>query len=137
MALGLGVQPARALDPVEAAVLHRIDAARERAGCPPLRVGARVSSRAGDHSVRMARAGRVYHSDLGRTLAGVRWRLAAENVGAVEATGTAWSVSGAIHRAFMGSPVHRRNVLDCRYLRVGIGAVEAEGAWWVTEVLWR
>lgn len=137
MALGLGAQPARALDPVEAAVLHRIDATRQRAGCSALRVGARVSSRAEEHSARMAWEGYVYHSDLERTLAGVRWRLAGENVGAVEATGTAWEVSGVIHRSFMRSPAHRRIILDCRYRRVGIGVVRADGAWWVTEVLWR
>jgi uncharacterized protein YkwD len=37
------------------------------------------------------------------------------------------------HDALMASAPHRQNILDARFTVVGIGAVQRDGRWWITE----
>lgn len=56
------------------------------------------------------------------------WWLLGENVG--------WTNSTVdyLHRAFMASPEHRRNILDPRFTSIGIGeTVSADGRIFVAE----
>lgn len=100
-----------------------INLARREAGVPPLRLDPDLSELARAHCEDMARRGYFSHvSPEGRTPfdrltgAGVPWRAAAENLALDRDPESA-------HEALMASPNHRRNILDPRFRRVGIGIV--------------
>jgi uncharacterized protein YkwD len=80
-----------------------------------------------DHSQRMANRGTIYHStnsQLYRCAEG-RFRAIGENVG----VGT--SLYG-IQRAFYQSRDHRQNLLDRRYVAIGVGVILKERSYYVT-----
>ena len=84
---------------------------------------------AGAHSHDMARARQLRHNDAYFTDEN-RQRLDARTLGENVAVGAS---SGEIHRALMASEPHRANVLDPRFTVIGIGAVQNERGWWVTQ----
>lgn len=112
-------------------VLDRTNTARAAAGCAPLTAAAPLTASAAAQSRRMASERRLSHSALDlRALAGqlagegVRVRRAAENV----ASGYD---AASVVAAWLASPGHRANVLDCRMTRVGIAEVPgASGPYW-------
>jgi uncharacterized protein YkwD len=117
---------AATLPTAEAEFLCSVNAEREKAGLPGLRVVAELTSTARAHSARMADASRLYHNpNLSSEVS--NWRVLAENVGRGQSV-----VSR--HQAFMGSRGHRANILNTSVTEVGIG-VEARGSTlWVTQV---
>jgi uncharacterized protein YkwD len=80
------------------------------------------------HSVKMARAGDLFHTSNPSSyyLRNMRWRSWGENVGVTGGTII------DLQRAFMASSGHRRNVLDRNFKNVAIGAVRRDGMLWVT-----
>jgi uncharacterized protein YkwD len=79
------------------------------------------------HSRSMASTGQLVHStDLASYVGNRSWRILGENIG----YGPSMEV---LHDAFMDSPPHRRNALNRRYGKVGVGmAVGDDGRIWVT-----
>ncbi|XBB66737.1 CAP domain-containing protein [Nocardioides sp. WV_118_6] len=109
---------------------------RARAGCRPVRVDVRLREAARAHSTAMAQAGRMAHTLPGEpglvrrmTQAGYTgWRRLAENLAAGFVT-----PAGAV-RAWLASPGHRRNILDCRMREIGVGVVvEGTQVWWTQD----
>ena len=122
----VGHQPADAgTRSVERRMARLINRARAARGLPKLKMRTSLTYRARTHAVRMARRGGIYHSNLRRTIRGLRWRVAGENVGV-------GPTIPALHTAFMNSPGHRANVLYRRYRSVGVGVVRRGGVAWVT-----
>jgi uncharacterized protein YkwD len=119
----------------EQAVLTRTNRRREAHGCAPLRFNRNLRSAARLHSYTMGRARVLTHQvsgepGLGRrvTLAGYRdWRKVAENIAVGFAT------PRGVVRAWMASPVHRRNILDCSLRELGVGVVVVDGRRWWTQ----
>jgi uncharacterized protein YkwD len=110
-------------------VVAMTNAARARAGCGPVTMSSRLGYAAWQHSTDMARRGYFAHNSVnglspgGReTSAGYRWSAYGENI--------AWGQpdAGTVMNAWMNSPGHRANILDCRFRNVGIGlAYNARG----------
>jgi uncharacterized protein YkwD len=95
----------------------------------PLRPAADLDAVAERHAAAMAARGSIFHNpELGRQVE--RWESVGENVGVGPDVAT-------LHQAFLDSPAHRTNLLDDRYLEVGIGIVERGGHLWVVEVFRR
>jgi uncharacterized protein YkwD len=98
---------------------------RREARCNPVRKNAALSRAAQKHSRKMAAAERLDHQLPGEPSLGTRvtragyrgWTLLGENI--------AWNVptAAAVVRAWMNSPSHRRNILDCRFKHIGVGYV--------------
>ena len=89
-----------------------------------------VSNIARSHSAQMARAGRIYHSNLssvGSRISG--WRVLGENVG----MGPDLRV---LNQAFMNSPGHRANLLCKCFRYVGIGVVQSGRTYFVTHIFY-
>jgi uncharacterized protein YkwD len=110
-----------------AAVLYQINRARVAHHLRRLRLRASISDSARRQSLRMMRAGSLFHTAdlvhlLLSTTTATRW---GENVG------EGGSIAG-IRRAWMGSPLHRHNILDRRFSRGGIGVVYGGGHYWIT-----
>jgi len=105
-------------------VLTLLNAERARAGCQPLSLDSRLMRAAQQHSEDMAVNNFFGHvGSNGSSLAqrvnavGYLWSALAENVAAGYAT------PEAVMAGWMRSDGHRRNILNCRYVHVGIGYV--------------
>ncbi|WP_435771567.1 CAP domain-containing protein [Nocardioides sp. SYSU DS0651] len=108
---------------------------RRARGCAPLRANWTLRKAARSHSVTMARHNEMSHRLPGEprfsvriTRAGYRdWRIVAENVA------RGFSSPAAVVKAWMRSPGHRANILNCRLRDLGVGVVLARGQLWWTQ----
>lgn len=109
-----------------AEVLRLTNVERATAGCPPLVAHDSLAAAAMAHSEDMATHGTLGHTGSdGRTAlqrardAGYVYRRLAENVAAGQR-----DAPGVIH-AWMNSPGHRRNILNCELRDIGIGVAQS------------
>jgi uncharacterized protein YkwD len=92
----------------------------------------RLSHYAKRHSVAMADAGYLFHSDssvLQKVLAPYDWSIGGENVGVGESV-------DSLQAAFMASKVHRENILRSAFDHTAIGMVRRDGSLWVTVIFY-
>jgi uncharacterized protein YkwD len=106
------------------ALINRIRVAHK---LRPLSIRFDLATVAGRWSARMAARRKISHNhNFRHEVHG--WWLLGENVG--------WTNSSVdyLHRAFLASPEHRRNILDPRFTSIGVGeAISADGRIFVTE----
>lgn len=120
---------------LEDRVLALTNVERRRHGCPALRANTYLRKAARGHTVTMAQHDRMSHQLPGEpyfskriTRAGYRnWSLVAENVA------RGFSGPSAVVRAWMASPSHRRNILNCRLRDLGVGVALDRGQLWWTQ----
>jgi uncharacterized protein YkwD len=88
---------------------------REQRGARPLRVDGALSALAREHSVVMAKTGRLSHDEFPSRVRRSGYRMCVENVG--------WNyhTADAQFDSWRRSPGHDRNLLDVRVTRMGIG----------------
>lgn len=98
-----------------------VNGIRARQGIRALSLDRSVSECLHRHAARMAAAGELFHT-------GGRCHWGSENVGN-------GSTMVAIHRAFLGSDRHRRN-LYCSCARQAIGVVRDGRTYWLAELYW-
>ncbi|MGW2041902.1 CAP domain-containing protein [Streptomyces virginiae] len=118
----------------EAAVVTLVNQERAQAGCGPVRANPPLAALAGAFSKDMATRGFFGHDDPdGNTpwdraaKAGLSG-LGAENI--ARGQGDAESVM----KAWMDSPGHRANILNCEFRTLGVGAhFAAGGPWWTQD----
>jgi uncharacterized protein YkwD len=116
-----------ATDPVESVsayereVVREINAARARSGCPALRYDSRLATAARAHSDDMAARGYFDHTSpdgvtpWDRAKAAGYAQPSAENIAAGQAT------PAAAVTAWLNSPGHRANILNCSSRATGVG----------------
>ncbi|MBX6390138.1 MAG: hypothetical protein IRZ08_14290 [Frankia sp.] len=114
-----------ALGPVEALIDEVVELTnRERlaVGCPALTVDARLAAAAAGHSADMAARGYFSHDTpegvdaFERILAaGYDFGLAGENIAAGQRT------PAEVVAAWMASPAHRANIVNCELTQIGVG----------------
>ncbi|MYV98041.1 CAP domain-containing protein [Streptomyces sp. SID3343] len=115
-------------------MLAAVNEERAKAGCAPVKSDAKLRELARAHSADMARRNYFDHNTPeGLTpwdraeKAGVS-NLGAENIARGQKT------ADAVMRAWMNSPGHRRNILDCSLTTLGVGIQEgAGGPWWTQD----
>lgn len=120
---------------LEDRVLVLTNRQRRAHGCGLLRSSTALRKSARGHTVTMATAGVMSHQLPGEpkfstriTRAGyTNWRLVAENVA------RGFSGPTAVVSAWMKSPGHRRNILNCRLRDMGVGVVLQNGQLWWTQ----
>ncbi|MFG3657896.1 CAP domain-containing protein [Streptomyces sp. NPDC047706] len=117
----------------EAEVLKLVNDERAQAGCSPLAASSALAGLAGDYSEAMAEQGFFDHTDpSGRTpwdraeAAGIS-NLAAENIARGQAD------AAAVMEAWMNSPGHRANILNCDFRTLGVGVHYGSGGPWWTQ----
>ncbi|MGW7351711.1 CAP domain-containing protein [Streptomyces sp. NPDC054784] len=119
-------------DGVEAQVVALVNEQRARAGCPALHADPDLREAAEKQSGHMDRTDELTHVGAGGSrlweraeAAGYAPRRVAENV-AHGQRGAA-----AVVDAWMDSPDHRANILDCSYRDIGVArAGDASDPWW-------
>jgi uncharacterized protein YkwD len=129
------VRTAVPTDPVAAQVVRLVNVARADAGCAPLHVDARLATAARLHSEDMAKRNYFDHTSLdGRS----PWdRIAAQGYayGSGENIAAGYGTPHAVMSAWMKSPGHRANILNCssRAIGVGIGKGGSYGTYWTQD----
>lgn len=125
--------PTRASRPVgeaKARLVELINGSRAEAGLTALVTRDDLDEIAASHSADMAAARRLFHNDDLFTEA-TKKRLGAKAVGENVASNS--SIDDA-HRRLMASPDHRANLLSPSFTRLGLGLVDADGTWYLTQV---
>jgi uncharacterized protein YkwD len=114
--------------PAEAEVVRLVNQVRVDAGCQPLTVHPVLVMVARAHSDQMAAPEGFRHNSADgltpfqrMTAAGYRYSIAAENIAAGQST------AAAVVAAWMASPGHRANILDCRLAQIGVGMISKPG----------
>ncbi|MGH3611298.1 MAG: CAP domain-containing protein [Pseudonocardia sp.] len=112
-----------------AGVTAATNAARARTGCPALTIDARLTAAAQAHSADMARNDYFEHTSLdGRTFID-RIRAAGYPSPGAENIAYGHSTAADVVKAWMRSPSHRRNILDCSLIKIGVG-FDRRGNYW-------
>ncbi|QIP82949.1 CAP domain-containing protein [Streptomyces sp. Tu 2975] len=103
---------------------------RSKAGCSPVTLNAKLTKAAQAHSEDMAAHRNMSHtgsdgSDAGAriTRAGYTWSTYGENVAYGYAT------PESVMAAWMASPGHKRNILDCGFKEIGVGLAQPDNYW--------
>lgn len=107
-------------------LLRLINQERTARGLSPLTMMASVERFSERHAATMARADAIFHNRRLSTGFPVGWSRLGENVG------YGLDLDG-IHRAFMGSAIHRTQILDPSFTHLGIGVVKAGRFLYVVE----
>ncbi|UGY93816.1 CAP domain-containing protein [Streptomyces gobiensis] len=122
-----------AAESTAAQVLTLVNQERAKAGCQPVTADAQLAKLAGDFSEDMAVRGFFSHTDPdGKSpwdradAAGIS-NLGAENIARGQAN------AQSVMDAWMNSPGHRANILNCDYKTLGVGAHFAPGGPWWTQ----
>lgn len=117
-----------------ARVLELVNQERAKAGCSPLTADPELTAAAEKYSDVMAGTGTLSHTGPDGSQISDR----------VEDEGYAWSAVGeniaqgqpdadAVMDAWMNSPGHRQNILNCDFEDIGIGLHEGDGGPWWTQ----
>ncbi|MFG3685817.1 CAP domain-containing protein [Micromonospora sp. NPDC047740] len=115
-------------------VVDLVNKERAKAGCKALTVNAKLMLAAQRHSQDQADHKTMSHdgsdgSDAGDRLdrVGYAWRAYGENV--------AWNqqTPAAVMDAWMNSPGHRANILNCSYTDIGVGVARSNGPYWTQD----
>ncbi|MEU2453254.1 CAP domain-containing protein [Streptomyces sp. NPDC012765] len=118
----------------EAAVVELVNQERALAGCGPVRANPPLAALAGAFSLDMATRGFFSHDDPDgntpwdrATKAGLSG-LGGENIARGQGD------AEAVMKAWMNSPEHRDNILNCEFRTLGVGAhFAAGGPWWTQD----
>jgi uncharacterized protein YkwD len=113
------------------AVMDLANQARALAGCDPLNYNTQLERSAQAHALDMARNHYLSHTSLdGRTF-DQRIRATGYDGGRIgENIGSGFGDPNSIMNAWMHSPAHKANILDCRFRNIGVGYV-TDGGYWV------
>ncbi|MFC0005846.1 CAP domain-containing protein [Micromonospora siamensis] len=115
-------------------VVDLVNQERAKAGCKALSVDSKLNLAAQRHSQDQADHQNMSHdgsdgSDAGDRLdrAGYAWRSYGENV--------AWNqqTPAAVMDAWMNSPGHRANILNCSFTEIGVGVARSNGPYWTQD----
>ena len=133
--LGASVAPAQATTDrwaaQEHAMVEDINATRRAEGLRPLAVDAELTELARGWSAHMDGYNRLFHHhDMGDHLT-YRWARVAENIGTFRYGSDIDAAVEKLHRAFVNSSGHRKNILG-DHNAVGVGIFVDDGVMWVT-----
>ncbi|MFF2786893.1 CAP domain-containing protein [Streptomyces sp. NPDC058049] len=117
----------------ESAVVELVNQERALAGCGPVRANPPLAALAGAFSLDMATRGFFSHEDPEgnspwdrATKAGVSG-LGGENIARGQGD------AEAVMKAWMNSPDHKANILNCEFRTLGVGVQVADGGPWWTQ----
>jgi uncharacterized protein YkwD len=92
-------------------------------GCKAVRVDARLITASRVHSTYMARTGAFSHTGSGGSTFSARVKAAHYPQPAGENIAYGFRTGVEVVKAWMASPPHRANILNCKATTVGVGAV--------------
>ena len=118
----------RNVDAARTEMLEEVNAARRKAGAPPLKLESHLQKAAQEHAEDMLERGYFAHeSPSGTTVrerstaAGYEWKTIGENIAEGQLS------VDEVMRTWMNSPTHRKNILNPSFRDLGIGLVASRG----------
>lgn len=111
-------------------IVSLVNSERGKAGCSPVKLNAKLTDAAQDHSADMAGHRKMSHtgsdgSDPGQriTKAGYNWKTYGENVA------YGYSSPEQVMDGWMSSPGHKKNILNCAFKEIGVGLAQPGDYW--------
>ncbi|MGW6419636.1 CAP domain-containing protein [Streptomyces sp. NPDC055055] len=127
-----GARPAGSSEAQE--VVRLVNIERAGAGCKALTVDADLTEAAQDYTDDMAATGNFSHTGTDGSQpqdrieeAGYTWSRSGENIAKGQ------SDAAAVMDAWMHSPGHRANILNCGFTEIGVGVSTDGGPWWTQD----
>ncbi|MFG2713810.1 CAP domain-containing protein [Streptomyces goshikiensis] len=117
----------------EAAVLTLVNQERAQAGCGPVRANPPLATLAAAFSKDMAVRGFFDHTDPDGNTPWVRAQNAGIGGLGGENIARGQGDAEAVMKAWMNSPGHKANILNCEFRTLGVGAYFADGGPWWTQ----
>jgi uncharacterized protein YkwD len=96
---------------------------RAKVGCPKLRLDANLARAGRNHSAFMAQTRKFSHVGFGGSSFVTRAKAAGYTAPKSENIAWGYRTGAAVVNAWMHSPGHRANIVDCSARAVGVGAV--------------
>jgi uncharacterized protein YkwD len=145
---------------IEKLIIKYVNHSRRKRNLPSLKTSRGLCYLARRHSKRMARAGRIWHGSnvhragqyvstgffeslfgffLGLSSQGAGENCAMMPRGMVRGIGNVRSdrdLARAFHRTWMQSHGHKRNILDSRFTRIGVGVARRGNKFYSTQVFY-
>lgn len=131
-------EPPSEREQLEAEVVELTNAERVAAGCPEVHVDDQLTTASRGHSEDMVERDFFDHTNpdgdgpgARARAAGYDWRAISENI--------AWGyrTAEAVVAGWMDSPGHRRNILDCDAVEIGVGVADSSGGPYWTQMFGR
>lgn len=117
---------------LRSAIVKATNHARAAKGCKPLKSSKRLTKAAQGHASDMAAKNYFSHTSIN----GRQWWQRIERAGWSEPGGEniayGFSTTKGVVKAWMNSPGHRRNILDCSFKYIGVG-FNGDGDYWVQD----
>lgn len=130
-----GAHPAAAADStaeLRTAVVKLTNVARANKGCGPLTANAQLTTAAQRHAKDMAAKGYFSHTSADGTSWDARIRSAGFKKPGGENIAQGFKTPARVLQAWLESPGHRRNILDCAFTSIGVGFT-TDGGYWVQD----
>ncbi|GGV98718.1 hypothetical protein GCM10010230_22920 [Streptomyces narbonensis] len=115
-------------------VVRLVNVERAAAGCKALTVDADLTEAAQEYTDDMAATGNFSHTGTDGSqpqdrieTAGYTWSRSGENIAKGQAD------AAAVMDAWMHSPGHRANILNCGFTEIGVGVSTDGGPWWTQD----
>ncbi len=134
LVLSPGTAQAVTISPFEQQVVTATNKARAKVGCAPVRVDGRLQYATRTHSADMARRGVLTHTGADRSTFATRDNRAGYRAPLSENIARGYTNADTLVTAWLNSPAHRRNLLNCSARAVGVGvAVNNRGSLYITQ----
>jgi uncharacterized protein YkwD len=115
---------------LRADVVSSVNKIRADRGCKPLRVASALTTSAQRHANDMSAKRYFSHTSAdGRSWVS-RQRAAGWNNPGGENIARGFDAAGPVMNAWMNSPLHRKNIVNCKFRYIGVGFA-ANGQYWV------
>ncbi len=118
--------------PLEDEAVRLTNAARKAAGCPAVRLDAHLRTAAREHSTDMAQKRYFSHTGSDGTSFDQRVTAAGYRNPLSENIAEGYPTAAAVLQAWLNSPPHKANIVDCSAKAVGVGVARASNG----AVLW-
>lgn len=109
-----------------------VSTARLAHGCKPLTLNSKLNKSAQKHANDMSRHDYFSHTSRNGTKWTTRIKKAGYKHPGGENIAMGFPTAAAVEQAWLDSPGHRRNLLDCNFKKIGIGFA-ANGDYWVQD----
>ena len=111
-------------------VVHSVNKIREQQGCKPLKVARKLNKSAQRHAEDMSAKNYFSHTSAdGRSWVS-RQRATGWKKPGGENIARGFDAADSVMVAWMNSPLHRKNIVNCNFRHIGIGFT-ADGEYWV------
>jgi uncharacterized protein YkwD len=111
-------------------VVHAVNEIRAEQGCKPVKVARKLNKSAQRHADDMSAKEYFSHTSAdGRSWVS-RQRAAGWKKPGGENIARGFDAVGSVMTAWMNSPGHRRNIVNCNFRHIGVGFT-ADGEYWV------